>query len=63
MTPAKHEQYVAVLSGAKLNRGMPSFASVLEPKDMELIRQHIAKRSHDLQAQLKQMPVGAAPAK
>jgi hypothetical protein len=59
MTPAKHEQYVAVLSGAKLNRGMPSFG----PKDMELIRQHIAKRSHDLQAQLKQMPVGAAPAK
>jgi len=60
MTPARHEQYIAVLSGAKLNRGMPSFASVLEPKDMELIRQYIVKRSHDLQEQLKLLPVGTA---
>jgi len=63
LTPVKHEQYVAVLSGAKLNRGMPSFASVLGPKDMELIRQYIVKRSHDLQEQLKLVPVGTAPAK
>ncbi|RIK99362.1 MAG: PQQ-dependent dehydrogenase, methanol/ethanol family [Burkholderiales bacterium] len=63
LTPAKHEQYVAVLSGAKLNRGMPSFASVLAPKDMELIRQYIVKRAHDLKTQLELIPVGTAPAR
>ncbi|NUP86136.1 MAG: PQQ-dependent dehydrogenase, methanol/ethanol family [Burkholderiaceae bacterium] len=54
MTPKKHEQYVAVVSGSRLNRGMPNFASVLKPEDMELIRQYIVKRAHDLKGQLAQ---------
>ncbi|MEZ5614377.1 MAG: PQQ-dependent dehydrogenase, methanol/ethanol family [Rhodocyclaceae bacterium] len=52
MTAKKHKQYVGALSGARLNRGMPSFADVLKPEDMELIRQYIIKRSHDLKSQL-----------
>ncbi len=52
LTAKKHEQYKAVLSGARLNRGMPNFAEVLKPEDMELIRQYIIKRSHDLKSQL-----------
>lgn len=54
MSPKKHEQYAAVLAGARLNRGMPSFAGVLQPADMELIRQYIVKRAHDLKGQLAQ---------
>lgn len=54
MTAKKHDQYLAVLAGARLNRGMPSFAGVLEPADMELIRQYIVKRAHDLKGQLAQ---------
>lgn len=53
MDSAKHGKYVAVLSGSRLNRGMPNFAPVLEPKDMELIRQYIIKRAHDLKGQLE----------
>lgn len=54
LTPKKHQQYLAVLAGSRLNRGMPSFAGVLEPADMELIRQYIVKRAHDLKGQLAQ---------
>jgi quinohemoprotein ethanol dehydrogenase len=35
---------------------MPNFASVLKPEDMELIRQYIVKRAHDLKGQLAQAP-------
>lgn len=52
MTAKKHGQFKAVLSGSKLNRGMPNFAEVLKTEDMELIRQYIIKRSHDLKTQL-----------
>jgi quinohemoprotein ethanol dehydrogenase len=55
LTPKKHEQFIAVMSGAKVTRGMPGFASVLEPKDMELIRQYIIKRAHDLKGQLEKV--------
>jgi len=54
MTAKKHEQYIAVVSGSRQNRGMPNFASVLKPEDMELIRQYIIKRAHDLKGQLAQ---------
>jgi quinohemoprotein ethanol dehydrogenase len=52
MTAKKHEQYKGVLSGSKLNRGMPNFSGVLKPEDMDLIRQYIIKRAHDLKTQL-----------
>jgi quinohemoprotein ethanol dehydrogenase len=52
LTGKKHAQFNSVLSGARLNRGMPSFANVLKPEDMHLIHQYVIKRSHDLKAQL-----------
>lgn len=55
LTPRRYEQFNAVLSGAKLNRGMPNFSGVLKAEDMEFIRQYIIKRSHDLKAQLAQV--------
>lgn len=56
LTPKKHEQFLAVTSGSRLNRGMPNYASVLKPEDMELIRQYIIKRAHDLKGQLAAAP-------
>lgn len=32
---------------------MPNFSDILKPEDMELIRQYLVKRTHDLQAELK----------
>ena len=54
LTPKKHAQFAGILHGAKLNRGMPSFANLLKPEDIELLRQYIIKRGYDLQAQLAQ---------
>jgi quinohemoprotein ethanol dehydrogenase len=53
LTPDKHEMFAAILSGARINKGMPAFNAALKPEDMELLRQFIIKRSHDLDAELK----------
>jgi quinohemoprotein ethanol dehydrogenase len=52
LTEEKHHAFRAFLSGARMYRGMPSFADILEPEDMEQIRQYLIKRTHDLQAEL-----------
>ena len=52
-TAKTHGMFAAIVSGARVNRGMPAFGSILKPEDMELIRQYIIKRSHDLDAELK----------
>lgn len=52
LTEDKHHTFRAFLSGARMYRGMPSFADILEPEDMEQIRQYLIKRTHDLQAEL-----------
>ncbi|ROZ71309.1 PQQ-dependent dehydrogenase, methanol/ethanol family [Ramlibacter sp. WS9] len=54
MTSKTHGMFAAIVSGARINRGMPAFSSILKPEDMELIRQYVIKRSHDLDAELKQ---------
>ncbi|HJU70900.1 MAG TPA: PQQ-dependent dehydrogenase, methanol/ethanol family [Paucimonas sp.] len=54
LTPQKHAQFAAILSGARAARGMPAFNAVLKPEEMESIRQYVIKRSHDLNAELKQ---------
>lgn len=54
LTPNKHDMFTAIVSGARLNRGMPAFNAVLKSEEMEMIRQYIIKRSHDLDADLKQ---------
>ncbi|KQW41633.1 MULTISPECIES: PQQ-dependent dehydrogenase, methanol/ethanol family [Pseudomonas] len=53
LTMDKHAAFPAFLSGARMSGGMPSFADILKPEDMELIRQYLIKRTHDLQAELK----------
>ena len=54
LTKEKHAAFPAYLSGALMRRGMPNFSDILKPEDMELIRQYLVKRTHDLQADLKQ---------
>lgn len=54
LTSDKHAAFPAYLSGALMRRGMPNFSDILKPEDMELIRQYLVKRTHDLQAELKQ---------
>lgn len=53
LTPEKHSQFTAILSGARLNKGMPAFNAALKPEEMELLQQYIIKRAHDLDAELK----------
>ena len=53
LTPAKHDMFAGILSGARMNKGMPAFNAVLSPEDMELIHQYVIKRAHDLDAELK----------
>ena len=40
------------MSGARINRGMPGFAGVLKPEDMQLLHQYVIKRTHDLSAEI-----------
>lgn len=53
LTPAKHDMFAGILSGAWMNKGMPAFNAVLSPEDMEQIHQYVIKRAHDLDAELK----------
>ena len=63
LTPEKHAQFAGIVAGARMVKGMPSFAAVLQPDDVEAIRQYLIQRSHDLAAELKTNPVAAtAPA-
>ncbi|WP_034411520.1 PQQ-dependent dehydrogenase, methanol/ethanol family [Derxia gummosa] len=48
LTPAKHEAFNGIVAGARMQRGMPSFAEVLKPEDMRLIHEYLVKRAHDL---------------
>lgn len=61
LTPKKHTRFAGVLHGAKQHRGMPNFSHLLKPEDIELLRQYIIKRGHDLKAELAQaaQPVAA----
>ncbi len=53
LTPEKHQMFQAILSGARLNKGMPAFNAALKPEEMDLLQQYIIKRAHDLEAELK----------
>ncbi len=52
MKPEQHELFAATVSGARINRGMPGFAGVLKPEDMQLLHQYVIKRTHDLSAEI-----------
>jgi quinohemoprotein ethanol dehydrogenase len=53
LTREEHEQFAGILSGARINKGMPAFNAALKPEDMELLRQYILKRTNDLNAELQ----------
>jgi len=53
LTPTGHSQFNGIVAGARMHRGMPSFADVLKPEDMETIRQYVVKRARDLKAELE----------
>jgi quinohemoprotein ethanol dehydrogenase len=48
----KHTQFPAIVYGARIQKGMPSFSGVLQPEQVESIRQYIIKRAHDLKGEL-----------
>jgi quinohemoprotein ethanol dehydrogenase len=52
LTPELHHQFLGIVAGARASRGMPGFAEVLDVQTMELIRQYVVKRSHDLAAEV-----------
>jgi quinohemoprotein ethanol dehydrogenase len=52
LTATKHLQFDGILSGARINRGMPNFALSLKPEEMALIHQYIIKRTLDLRSEL-----------
>ena len=56
LTPEKHGMFQAILSGARIDKGMPAFNAALKPEDMELLHQYVIKRTHDLDAELKAGP-------
>ena len=50
-----HEIFPAIVAGAYIQRGMPSFAQTLPPEYVGLIHQYLIKRGHDLLAATKSM--------
>lgn len=50
MSTQTHKNFQAIVSGARAVEGMPPFGHVLPPDQIELIRQYLAKLSHDLVA-------------
>jgi len=53
LSPQNHQMFEAILSGARLHKGMPAFNAALKSEDMDLLHQYIIKRSHDLDDELK----------
>jgi len=60
LSSAKHEQFNAIVSGAKVNRGMPNFATILKQEQMNAIHQYVIKRTMDLRKQLSSASVETA---
>ncbi len=54
LSPESREEFLPIVYGARSNKGMPPFGGILEPAQIEKIRQYILQRSHDWRAQLLQ---------
>ncbi len=48
LTAEKHDQFQAIVFGARSDKGMPPFGGRLTPDDVEKIRAYLIKRAHDL---------------
>ena len=53
MSEDTHKIFAGIVSGAYAQRGMPSFGHVMPPEQIELVRQYLIKRSHDLVEQIE----------
>ncbi len=56
-----HEQFNAIVAGARADKGMPAFGHLIQPEQMEAIHQYIIKRSHDLVKRAEEMKASAEP--
>ena len=61
MSAETHEQFAAIVSGARAVQGMPPFGHLLPPEQIELIRQYLTQMSHDLVARMQANQDGAQP--
>ena len=52
----KHEQFAAIVYGARSHLGMPPFGGRLSPDEVEQIRAYVVKRAHDLREELAATP-------
>lgn len=43
-----HDRFKAIVMGARLSKGMPSYAGVLEPAEIDKIHAYLIKRANDL---------------
>ncbi len=50
MNTETHEQFNAIIAGARADRGMPVFSHLINTEQMDLIHQYVIKRGHDLVA-------------
>lgn len=55
MKPKVHEVFAAIVSGARADKGMPSYSHLINPEQIELIHQYLIKRGHDLSARAKEV--------
>ncbi|MCP5166976.1 MAG: PQQ-dependent dehydrogenase, methanol/ethanol family [Pseudomonadales bacterium] len=53
LTPDKHAEFLPIVYGTRSQQGMPPFGGILDPVQVEKIRQYIIQRSHDLHAELQ----------
>ena len=57
LNASKHNAFNGIVAGALANRGMPSFASLLQPDEIDAIHQYVILRAHTLKDDL----AGATP--
>ena len=70
LSDEQHELFLPTVYGLRSNKGMPPFGGILEPEQVEKVRQYIIKRSHDLRNEMtgrvaegesleKEVPIGS----
>lgn len=53
LTADQHEHFAAIVKGARVARGMPSYGHVLSDEQINLIHDYVIKRGHDLVDQVQ----------
>ncbi len=53
MSPQTHEDFQAIVAGARAMKGMPPFGAQLKPAEVEQIRAYLIQRAHDRRTELR----------